>query len=128
MAEILRMREGPSRQRLRSNAVSIGNVKYWEPSYRHELTGHVKPILIFADINGNVQEHFRNRCAFRLAVSPAPSTCARTLVEWMLEDGLGAPLGLQLHKMVWDPAVRGVWCLLAKYANFLPAALIHLYI
>lgn len=32
----------------------------------------------------------------------------RTLVEWMLEDGLGARLGLQLHKVVWDPATRGV--------------------
>jgi 7-carboxy-7-deazaguanine synthase len=30
------------------------------------------------------------------------------LVEWMLEDGLGARLGLQLHKIVWDPAMRGV--------------------
>jgi len=29
-------------------------------------------------------------------------------VEWMLEDGLGARLGLQLHKLVWDPATRGV--------------------
>ena len=32
----------------------------------------------------------------------------RQLVEWMLEDGLGARLGLQLHKIVWDPATRGV--------------------
>jgi 7-carboxy-7-deazaguanine synthase len=32
----------------------------------------------------------------------------RELVEWMLEDGLGARLGLQLHKIVWDPAMRGV--------------------
>ncbi|HEY2456896.1 MAG TPA: radical SAM protein [Candidatus Acidoferrum sp.] len=32
----------------------------------------------------------------------------RTLVEWMLEDGLSARLGLQLHKIVWDPAMRGV--------------------
>jgi 7-carboxy-7-deazaguanine synthase len=32
----------------------------------------------------------------------------RRLVEWMLEDGLGARLGLQLHKIVWDPAMRGV--------------------
>ena len=32
----------------------------------------------------------------------------RTLVEWMLEDGLPARLGLQLHKLVWDPATRGV--------------------
>ena len=32
----------------------------------------------------------------------------RTLVEWMLEDGLPVRLGLQLHKIVWDPAMRGV--------------------
>ncbi len=32
----------------------------------------------------------------------------RELVDWMLEDGLGARLGLQLHKLVWDPAMRGV--------------------
>jgi 7-carboxy-7-deazaguanine synthase len=32
----------------------------------------------------------------------------RELVEWMLEDGLSARLGLQLHKLVWDPATRGV--------------------
>ncbi len=32
----------------------------------------------------------------------------RQLVEWMLEDGLSARLGLQLHKLVWDPATRGV--------------------
>jgi 7-carboxy-7-deazaguanine synthase len=33
---------------------------------------------------------------------------ARSLVEWMLEDGLKVRLGLQLHKIVWDPAMRGV--------------------
>ena len=32
----------------------------------------------------------------------------RELVEWMLEDGLQVRLGLQLHKIVWDPAMRGV--------------------
>ncbi|HEV8074247.1 MAG TPA: radical SAM protein [Candidatus Acidoferrum sp.] len=32
----------------------------------------------------------------------------RDLVEWMLEDGLQVRLGLQLHKIVWDPAMRGV--------------------
>ena len=32
----------------------------------------------------------------------------RQLVEWMLEDGLGVRLCLQLHKIVWDPAMRGV--------------------
>jgi 7-carboxy-7-deazaguanine synthase len=37
-----------------------------------------------------------------------PGLQPRELVEWMLEDGLGARLGLQLHKIVWDPAMRGV--------------------
>jgi 7-carboxy-7-deazaguanine synthase len=32
----------------------------------------------------------------------------RTLVEWILEDGLPVRLGLQLHKFVWDPATKGV--------------------
>ena len=32
----------------------------------------------------------------------------RKLVEWILEDGLPVRLGLQLHKFVWDPAMRGV--------------------
>jgi 7-carboxy-7-deazaguanine synthase len=32
----------------------------------------------------------------------------RSVVEWMLEDGLNVRLGLQLHKIVWDPATRGV--------------------
>jgi 7-carboxy-7-deazaguanine synthase len=33
---------------------------------------------------------------------------ARSLVEWILEDGLQVRLGLQLHKFVWDPATKGV--------------------
>ena len=32
----------------------------------------------------------------------------RTLVEWILADGLAVRLGLQLHKFVWDPATKGV--------------------
>jgi 7-carboxy-7-deazaguanine synthase len=32
----------------------------------------------------------------------------RTLVEWMLADGLPVRLGLQIHKFVWDPATKGV--------------------
>ena len=30
------------------------------------------------------------------------------LAEWMLEDDVPARLGLQLHKFIWDPAVKGV--------------------
>jgi 7-carboxy-7-deazaguanine synthase len=33
---------------------------------------------------------------------------ARQLVEWMFEDGLNVRLSLQLHKIIWDPAMRGV--------------------
>ena len=32
----------------------------------------------------------------------------RTLVEWILSDGLPVRLGLQLHKFVWDPVTKGV--------------------
>lgn len=32
----------------------------------------------------------------------------RSLVEWMLEDGLNARLNLQIHKFVWEPATKGV--------------------
>lgn len=30
------------------------------------------------------------------------------LVQWMLADDVAARLGLQLHKFIWDPAVKGV--------------------
>jgi len=33
---------------------------------------------------------------------------ARELAEWILADGLPVRLGLQLHKFVWDPAMKGV--------------------
>ncbi len=32
----------------------------------------------------------------------------RQLAEWILADGLRVRLGLQLHKFIWDPAMRGV--------------------
>jgi 7-carboxy-7-deazaguanine synthase len=33
---------------------------------------------------------------------------ARELAEWILADGLAVRIGLQLHKFIWDPAMRGV--------------------
>ena len=30
------------------------------------------------------------------------------LAEWMIADGVPARLGLQLHKFIWDPAMKGV--------------------
>jgi 7-carboxy-7-deazaguanine synthase len=33
---------------------------------------------------------------------------ARQLAEWILADNLPVRLGLQLHKIIWDPATKGV--------------------
>jgi 7-carboxy-7-deazaguanine synthase len=32
----------------------------------------------------------------------------RELAEWMLADNVPARLGLQLHKFIWDPAMKSV--------------------
>jgi 7-carboxy-7-deazaguanine synthase len=32
----------------------------------------------------------------------------RELAEWMLADNVPGRLGMQLHKFIWDPAVKGV--------------------
>ena len=37
-----------------------------------------------------------------------PGLEPRTLVEWILADGLPVRLGLQLHKFIWDPTTKGV--------------------
>jgi 7-carboxy-7-deazaguanine synthase len=33
---------------------------------------------------------------------------ARSLAQWILEDGLSVRLGLQLHKFIWHPDMQGV--------------------
>ena len=46
-----------------------------------------------------------------VAADPAgswPALDARELAEWILADGVPVRMGLQLHKFIWDPAVRGV--------------------
>ncbi len=32
----------------------------------------------------------------------------RLLAEWILQDGLNVRLGLQIHKFIWEPAMKGV--------------------
>ena len=32
----------------------------------------------------------------------------RELAEWMLEDDVNARLGLQIHKFIWEPSLKGV--------------------
>ena len=61
---------------------------------RHNLAERVKQVLfspVFADPAG-----------------AWPGLDARILAEWILADGLPVRLGLQLHKFIWDPAMKGV--------------------
>jgi len=61
---------------------------------RYELTKRVQEVLfspVFPDPAG-----------------AWPGLDARELAEWILADGLPVRLGLQLHKFIWDPAMKGV--------------------
>jgi 7-carboxy-7-deazaguanine synthase len=60
----------------------------------HRLAGRVKEVL-FSPVHEDPGGKWKG-------LEP------RQLVEWMLEDGVEARLGLQLHKIVWNPALRGV--------------------
>jgi 7-carboxy-7-deazaguanine synthase len=57
------------------------------------------------------------RVIFSPAFTKTPSTqrdtsnCRldpRLLSEWILKDGLNVRLGLQIHKFIWEPAMKGV--------------------
>jgi len=61
---------------------------------RHELTTHVREVLFSP--------------AFPDPAGAWPGLDARELAEWILADGLPVRLGLQLHKFIWDPAMKGV--------------------
>jgi len=66
---------------------------------RHELSQRVNSVLFSP--------------AFRKQASGArdASNCLldpQELAEWMLEDNLPARLSLQIHKLIWDPALKGV--------------------
>jgi len=45
--------------------------------------------------------------SFRITVDNA-TLDPRTLVEWMMADGLDARLSLQIHKFIWEPQKKGV--------------------
>ena len=47
------------------------------------------------------------RCTVLFSASHAQLS-ARQLADWILEDRLPVPFQLQLHKLIWDPATRGV--------------------
>jgi len=65
----------------------------------HQLAGRVNAVLFSP--------------AFSKAASGSRDTShclldPRELAEWMLADNVPARLGLQLHKFIWDPAMKGV--------------------
>lgn len=65
----------------------------------YELAGKVKDILF--------SPAFTNRPS----IERDASNCTmdpRQLVDWMLEDGVPARLNLQIHKFIWEPAMKGV--------------------
>ena len=68
-----------------------------------------------------IAEHNLNALAGGVLLSPAfsksPSPLRttenatldpRTLVEWMMADGIDARLSLQIHKFIWEPLKKGV--------------------
>jgi 7-carboxy-7-deazaguanine synthase len=61
---------------------------------QHQLTNRVGEVIfspVFADPAG-----------------AWPGLDPRELAEWILAEGLPVRLGLQLHKFIWDPAMKGV--------------------
>lgn len=66
---------------------------------KHELGAKVSSVIfspVFA--KGASGDRDTSHCTIEL----------RQLVEWMLADNVPARLGLQIHKFIWDPAMKGV--------------------
>lgn len=61
---------------------------------QHRLSGRVREVL-FSPVSPDPTEKWEG-------------LEARELVQWILADGLPVRLGLQLHKFIWDPAMKGV--------------------
>ena len=66
---------------------------------RHDLVGRLNAILFSPAFSKNASGA---RDASNCLLDP------RQLAEWMLEDNVPARLGLQIHKLIWDPALKGV--------------------
>jgi 7-carboxy-7-deazaguanine synthase len=59
----------------------VGNVIF-SPAFRKQATGSRDAVNCMVDL--------------------------RNLAEWILQDGLRVRLGLQIHKFIWDPSLKGV--------------------
>jgi 7-carboxy-7-deazaguanine synthase len=65
----------------------------------HNLAGKVNAVLFSPAFRKDASGR---RDAAHCLLNP------QELAEWMLADNVNARLGLQLHKFIWDPAVKGV--------------------
>ncbi len=66
---------------------------------QHELTAKVNSVIFSPAFR---KDAAGTRDASQALLDP------RELAEWILADGLNVRLGLQIHKFIWDPAMKGV--------------------
>lgn len=66
---------------------------------RHDLAARVNAVLFSPAFR---KEAAGARDASNCLVDP------QELAEWMLRDNVPGRLGLQIHKLIWDPAMKGV--------------------
>jgi 7-carboxy-7-deazaguanine synthase len=66
---------------------------------RHELESQVRSVIFSPAFR---KDAAGARDASHCLLDP------QELAEWILEDGLGVRLGLQLHKFIWEPSAKGV--------------------
>ncbi len=65
----------------------------------HELAGRVGNVIFSPAFHKQAKG---SRDVSHCLVDP------RDLAEWILKDGLPVRLGLQIHKLIWDPSLKGV--------------------
>jgi len=67
--------------------------------YEHDLSGRVGSVILSPAFRKHASG---SRDASHCLLDP------RELAEWMLTDRLEARLGLQIHKFIWEPSLKGV--------------------
>jgi 7-carboxy-7-deazaguanine synthase len=68
-------------------------------SVQHKLSHRVRAVLFSPAFRKDAKGA---RSASHCLLDP------QELAEWMLADNVPARLGLQIHKIIWDPATKGV--------------------
>ena len=66
---------------------------------RHQMADRVRAVLFSPAFRKDAKG---SRSASHCLLDP------QELAEWMLADNVPARLGLQIHKFIWDPAMKGV--------------------